>query len=284
MKHATDGDSRRRKLELESIGRGTFGISADDFIFRAEVVDGEVKIMAQDLRHCGKKIRASALSDARYMMFGRHAASLEHVLPIQRQHVRVSGLVAQLHITDVNAKDKMNVDACMRLCQRQVIDALAEMAKGLYKDVNGNRVHVDTIGTQALLEVMWAMFEMVLGNITLQGRMCLAGFIANMIYFGKAAVLETKIGVDKHWATDEATIDTLILVHEIVNLARVVRDDFSGYGDVFAFDKEGSEPCEQMFSILRQEHNGNSFSYYSGLLRLSDMMGAMLKTMVLRTR
>ena len=85
---ATDGDSRRRKLELESIGRGTFGISADDFIFRAEVVDGEVKIMAQDLRHCGKKIRASALSDARYMMFGRHAASLEHVLPIQRQHVR----------------------------------------------------------------------------------------------------------------------------------------------------------------------------------------------------
>ena len=37
--HASDGDNRRRKLMLESISRGTYGLKIDEFLMCAEIVD-----------------------------------------------------------------------------------------------------------------------------------------------------------------------------------------------------------------------------------------------------
>jgi len=54
--HANDGDVRRRKLMLENIYKGTFGLNEDGFLMNSKVVDGHLLIMVQDPIHMGKKL------------------------------------------------------------------------------------------------------------------------------------------------------------------------------------------------------------------------------------
>ena len=80
--HASDGDSKRRKLMLESISKGTYGLKVDGFLMCAEVVDGAPMIMMQDPLHVGKKLRNPLLSASRVVFWGKYVASKNHLLLI----------------------------------------------------------------------------------------------------------------------------------------------------------------------------------------------------------
>jgi len=54
--HASDGDARRRKLMLESIYKGIFGLNEDGYLMKSKVVHGHPLIMVQDPIHVGKKL------------------------------------------------------------------------------------------------------------------------------------------------------------------------------------------------------------------------------------
>jgi len=55
--HASDGDTRRKKLILKSIYKGIFGLNKDGFFMKSEIVDGHPLIMVQDPIHVGNKLR-----------------------------------------------------------------------------------------------------------------------------------------------------------------------------------------------------------------------------------
>jgi hypothetical protein len=89
-------------------------------------------------------------------------------------------------------KDKMNVKSCLRVCQPGVwLEALPLLHAGVTL-ADGKVLQLDTQGLQVYLEMMWAMAEIYLGDVTLEGRVELASFVCHMIYLGKAAMLNGK--------------------------------------------------------------------------------------------
>jgi hypothetical protein len=54
---ASDGDARRRKIQLDSIARGTYGLNRPGFIYKNEIVNGFPQLAVQDPPHNAKKGR-----------------------------------------------------------------------------------------------------------------------------------------------------------------------------------------------------------------------------------
>lgn len=52
--HALDGDSKKRKLILESIAKGSYGLKVDRFSMCAEIIDNSPMIIMQDPLYVGK--------------------------------------------------------------------------------------------------------------------------------------------------------------------------------------------------------------------------------------
>jgi hypothetical protein len=124
--------------------------------------------------------------------------------------------------------------------------ALPLLAAGIHLP-DGQSLQLDTRGLQVYLEMMWAMIEMFLGDVTLDGRIVLASFVCHMLYFGKAAMLQTQMTTD-HWMSEQATIDALLACHALVNYLRVIRDRFPHLHDSFDVALAGSDSVEGIFS------------------------------------
>jgi hypothetical protein len=106
--HASDDDARRRKLMLESIYKGTFGLNEDGFLMKSEIVDGHPLIMVQDPIHVGKKLRNPLLSSRKTIFWRHFLAHKNHLRLIIELFTREEhGLLDE----DVNVKDKQNYPA-----------------------------------------------------------------------------------------------------------------------------------------------------------------------------
>jgi hypothetical protein len=102
--HASDGDSKRRKLMLESISRGKAGLKTPSFTMKAEVkADGNCLLMNQDVIHGGKKARNSLLSPSKNLFWGKHLATKNHLVLVLRNFDKDAH---GLNETDMDVRDK----------------------------------------------------------------------------------------------------------------------------------------------------------------------------------
>ena len=182
--HASDGDARRRKLMLESIYKGTFGLNEDGFLMKSEVVDGHPLIMVQDPIHLGKKLRNPLLSPQRTIFWGHFLAHKNHLQLVIELFTRDEhGLLNE----DINVKDKQNYPAVQRISFPRVRACLEKLHAGVV--VNGVFRKECVLGTIIHLEVLWAFLEIFYGRGTMYERVMLASFVTHMLYYGTEYIL-----------------------------------------------------------------------------------------------
>ena len=252
--HASDGDSRRRKLMLDSISRGTYGLKVDGFLMCAEVVDEAPLIMMQDPLHVGKKLRNPLLSATRVVFWGKYVASKNHLLLVlQKFNKDEHGLLEE----DVNVKDKQNFPAVQRIAFPKVRKCLEQLDAGLQGEGFNCQEHVK--GTILHLEVIWAFLEVFYGRGSLLDRVKLSSFVVHMIYFGTEYIRHSRHGhyLKDNWLTRESITDCLISCHSAVLHMMMMRDLFPHLP--VALHKLGSDCCEDFFSLLgmhvKNKHN-----------------------------
>ena len=103
--HASDGDAKRRKLMLESIYKGIFGLKKVGFFMKSEIVDGHPLIMLQDPIHVGKKHQNLLLSSRKIIFWGYFLVHKNHLrLVVELFTIEKHGLLDE----DTNVKDKHN--------------------------------------------------------------------------------------------------------------------------------------------------------------------------------
>lgn len=259
--HASDGDSKRRKLMLESINRGTYGLNVPGFTMRAEN-----ELMDQDVIHGGKKARNSLLSPSKNLFWGKHLATKNHlVLVLQKFDKDVHGL----NETDVDVRDKQNYPAVERLALPRVRQCLEELQAGVGEGVDA--VREDVKGTAVHLQVLANYIDIFFGQRSLFQRIRQASFVANMLYLGTTYVRYAEgLNLKQNWLTRECLTDLLIGVHFAVNLIRLFRDKFPHLP--VPLDKTGSDCCEDIFSGLGSEViNKHNFCLGEGLERLAHI-------------
>jgi hypothetical protein len=253
--HASDGDSRRRKLQLESIARGTYGLDHVSFTMPAELTG---LLRDQNFFHCGKKWRNVLLSAVRMIRWGETLATRNH-LRLVFAHFDKSG--HGLNETDIDVRDVQNVPAVQRLALVRVRTCLSTIQEG-FTDPEGEFVQDDVRGTHTHLLVLWAYLDIFLGQSSLIERVRLASFVVHMMHFGSAYVLHAGHGLTlkENWLTRECATDMQMSCHFAVNLIRLFRDKFPELP--CPLDRVGSDCCEDQFSMLGQEtRNMHNFTF-----------------------
>ena len=254
--HASDEDARRRKLMLESIGRGSYGLKTEGFLMLGEVVDGRPMIMIQDTYHIGKKLRNQILAPNRELFWGKHVAHKNHLLRVVELFDKSEhGLL----IEDVNVKDKQNVPAVQRIAFPKVRACLEKLDAGM--TLNGVHVQEHVRGTIIHLEVLWAFLELFFGRGSLLERVKLASFVVHMLYLGSSYIREKGHGhtIAENWMTRESQLDCLIACHSSVLHMQMMKEFFPHLP--IALERSGSDCCEDFFSMLGQQVlNKHNFS------------------------
>jgi hypothetical protein len=87
---------------LDSISKGIYGLKIQGFDC-AKMVDNTPIIMMQDPLHVGKKLQNPLLSATKIVFWGKHMASINHLLLIlEKINKDQHGLLEE----DINVKDK----------------------------------------------------------------------------------------------------------------------------------------------------------------------------------
>lgn len=244
VSHASDGDHRRRKLQLDSMRDGVYGLDRPGFLLKGEKVDGEVILMDQDAIHCAKKWRNSSLHPHRKVMYGTSLAHKNLLLPVLKNFSKEEhGLLED----DINPADLQNFPAAQRLAFPKVRDCLRELP------IKAPTESHDCKGLILHLHVMWAFLEVFFGNKSLIERVKLASFVIHMVFLGYAFVLHAGHGltVAQNWMPKETCLDILIAMHFAINLIRLHRDKFPHLP--VHFSRAGTDCCEDLFADVGQQ-------------------------------
>ena len=187
--HASDGDAKRRKLMLESIYKGTFGLNEDDFLMKSDIVDGHPLIMIQDPIRMGKKLRNPLLSSRRTIFWKHFLAHKNHLRLVTELFTREEhGLLDE----DINVKDKQNYLAVQRISFPRVRMCLEKLHAEVV--VNGIFRKECVLGIIIHLEMIWAFLKKFYGRGTLCERVMLASFVTHLFYYGTKYILYQKHG------------------------------------------------------------------------------------------
>ncbi|KAL3696832.1 hypothetical protein R1sor_010908 [Riccia sorocarpa] len=168
--HASDGDSKRRKLMLVDYGGSScvrWKLDWDGWIFSGVVSPiGDVYDLGdQDPPHNGKKLVNLLYRSTHPLVLGDHHACLEHVQLIYKLYPHD---MHALNFDDVVRRDRQNWAGPQRLCSRQVQKCLKMLEdRG---DVHRER----TLGTRLYLEVVADYIDIFYSlSLDLQSRVVL---------------------------------------------------------------------------------------------------------------
>ncbi|GAQ92670.1 hypothetical protein KFL_010890010, partial [Klebsormidium nitens] len=268
ISHASDGDKRRVRCMLSSIGRGSYGLDHPTFVMKAEVSSAGPILMNQDPNHNAKKLRNSILSSTRNVFWGLHLATKNHLALVREHFTRDQhGLLEE----DVDVKDKQNTAAAHRLAFPKVRACLEKVCEG-FVATNGTFVQEDCTGTIAHLLVLGMYLDIFFGAGTLFERIKSASFVVHMLFFASEFIRHRGAGhtLKENWVTREAQLDMLISCHAAVNLIRLMRDRFPHLP--VALHLFGTECCEETFSLIGQAVvNKHNYTYGEALERLSHI-------------
>ncbi|KAL3680514.1 hypothetical protein R1sor_023470 [Riccia sorocarpa] len=238
--HASDGDSRRRKLMLEdynSCDGQRWSIGWEGWSFSGSVLSsGDVYGLGdQDPPHNGKKLINPLDRSTLPLVLGDFHACLEHVQLVYKLYpVDAHGL----NIDDVIRRDRQNWAGPQRLCSRKVqhcLRLLSERADSHQERTTGTRIYLEIVSDY--LDIFYSV------SLSLRQRVVLCAKIS---------------------------------CHMVVLLVRLFRDKFPGLS--VPLHLLGSDCCEHFFSrvggmsgVERNYDFGDLLDCASGLNRLTTL-------------
>lgn len=242
VSHASDGDNRRRKLQLDSVCAGSFGLDRPGFIMKGEEVGEDVLLMDQDAVHCGKKWRNGLLHAHRKLYYGGSLAT-RNLLRLVRDRQNFSQSEHGLLESDIDPQDVQNFGAVQRLAFPRVRVCLESVAQH-GQDCKGLILH---------LYILWCFLEVFFGVASLRERVRLASFVIHITYMSHAYVLRHGHGLTltHNWLSRETTSDVLMAMHFAVNLIRLFRDRFPHLP--VPLSRAGTDCCEDLFADVGQQ-------------------------------
>lgn len=260
--HASDGDSRRRKLMLnQASGTGSryqpipthlgFIMSA-----KLEITPAGKRVLRdlfdQDSIHNDKKIINPLDHPTRILRLGRYSAHMNHLrLVMQCFLPSVHGL----RVDDVNRKDRQKWESVQRLKFLSVQKCLLDISQG----TNGVPKDPSVYGTWAFLNVAWHYTEIYFSlHTSLYGRVKNAAFVALFFSIWRNWILITPgLSLKKNFLTRECFQDVLLSCHFVVILISYFRDEFPDLE--CALNITGTDCCERYFSengsFVQNKHN-----------------------------
>ena len=256
--HASDGDSRRRKLMLEDYtGRGTGivgrrkNLKWDGWILtHSMTTDEPVRAFGlhdQDYIHNGKKLVNPLDSTVRILKLGSEMARLSHFIHLYDLYeVADHGLNHE----DILRTDRQNWASAQRLCSPKVIQTLRLLR--LRKDA---RVEL-TLGTELYMRICADYLDIFLNTtLSLRERIVLCGKVGFFFriwrlwcFHGnhKVGGNTQSITFAKNCIPMQTFLDIQMSVHFVVLLILQFRDNFRHLP--VPLHLTGSDACEQFFS------------------------------------
>ena len=260
--HASDGDSRRRKLMLnQSIGvvDRYRPIPVDlGFIMsaRIEVTAAGKRLLKdlcdQDCIHNDKKILNPLDHPTRILQLGRYSAHMNHLRLVMETF---PPCIHGMHADDVARKDRQKWEVVQRLKFLSVQTCLLDITQGN----NGVVKDVSVYGTWAFLYVAWHYTEIFFSlHASLRERIKYAAFVA--IFFSlwrDWILLSNAFSLKQNFLTRECFQDVLLSCHFVAILISYFRDE---HPDLECpLDLTGSDCCERYFSengsFVQNRHN-----------------------------
>ena len=186
--HASDGDSRRRKLMLNQASNAAGGNTYQPISFelgfimsaRLELTENGKKVLRelcdQDAVRNDKKIMNPLDHSTRILRLGRYSAHMNHLrLVMQLYDPAVDGI----HLDRVNRRDRQKWEIVQRLKFRRVLQCLLNIATG----ADGVQKGASVYGTWGFRTVAWHHTEIFFSHYaSLRDRVKYAAFVS--IFFG----------------------------------------------------------------------------------------------------
>ncbi|KAL3678512.1 hypothetical protein R1sor_021468 [Riccia sorocarpa] len=279
--HASDGDSRRRKLMLSDYC-SKFGtrwkLEWEGWMLSGCVASsGDVYGLGdQDPPHNGKKL-VNPLDRSTYpLVLGDHHACLEHVHLVYKLYPHDTH---SLNFDDVVRRDRENWAGPQRLCSRQVQQCLKMLEDRT--DAHQER----TMGTRLYLEIVADYIDIFYSvKLDLYSRIVLCGKVSFFFRLWRLWLMRgnhTVSGVtqslsEKNMVSLECWHDVQMSCHMVVLLCRLFRDNYPGMK--VPMHLLGSDCCEHFFSRVggmsgyeRNYDFADLIDCASGLNRLAAM-------------
>ena len=273
-----DGDSKVRKYYVDRFRKSeedrndVISPQYDSFDFNIVVEDFQnmdtdnpvPTIMFPDWRHLIKKWRNQLLNVKRILVIGEGTAQIEHIMKVFENNRIRSGLWK----SDVFMKDKQNVNAAMRILQREVRICLKEMSEK------------ETLATRAFLKMGHYLLQAYTEKeLTVQQRAKLAWAPLTFLRYWKAWIKTSGYDVNNNFISQQTFDDTILAGHSLILSMKMFSLYFPNH--VFHPWTFGSQTCEELFGKLRSFCRGKP---NLSLLDMLDLSGRVQKLEELKLR
>lgn len=271
--HASDGDSRRRKLMLNQAMSPAAGryrpVPVDlGFIMSAtiEVSEGGKRVLRdiydQDSIHNDKKIINPLDHTTRVLRLGRYSAHMNHLRLVM---ALFPPCVHGMHADDVARKDRQKWEVVQRLKFKSVQQCLLDISNGN----NDTPKDATVYGTWAFLYVAWHYTEIFFSlHASLRDRVKYCAFVS--VFFGlwrNWVIISDDLTLKANFLTRECFQDVLLSCHYVVILISFFRDEYPHLE--CPLDLTGTDCCERYFSengsFVKNRHNYTFLDMHTGL-------------------
>ena len=266
--HASDGDSRRRKLHLQDAlaqDGDRYRIDTDNFMMSGKltVVNGQKTLSDlsdQDFVHCGKKLINHLKHPSRVLSIGGNVAHMHH---LQLVLDRFGRLEHGLQQSDVDRQDRMDWNSAQRLMFPQVRDCLDKINRG--DGVEKENV----LGTLLYLRNCWRFTEIYLSLVaSLSERIMYASCVVNFLRIWRLWVHKTgQLTLKQNFVSRESFQDISLACHHAVLIIRAARD--FAPNQAVCLERTGTDVCEDYFSangsFILNKHNYTIMDMFKNL-------------------
>ena len=247
--HASDGDSRRRKLHMEdatSKEGDRFGIQHENFTMSGSIAlkNGKKVIEGlsdQDFIHNSKKLVNHLLHPSRILNLGGNLCHGNH-LQLLIDNANLTKFDHGLQQSDVDRRDRMNWESAQRLLFPKIRDCLARIDSGAIQPQE------NVVGTRLYLYMVWKYVEIFYSlEATLTQRIENASYVCNFLRIWRLWVFREKnLSLKENFLSRETFLDVSLSCHHVAIFIQASRD-FAPRHPVH-FQRLGSDVCEEFFS------------------------------------
>ena len=223
--HASDGDSRRRKIMLQDYLTPSiclrYKLPWDGWIFTGQMHNDMVSCLHdQDFIHNGKKLVNALDNPSRQLVIGDVWITLNHVsLVYNNFSIDAHGL----RECDITREDRQNWAGAQRIASRNVTNCL----KMLYQGGEGVKVRErGALGTHVYLHILGDYIDIFLSpHESLFKRVVLASKVAFFFQIWRLWILDNPIyNLKSNFISRETFLDVQISCHFVVLLIKMFRD------------------------------------------------------------
>lgn len=243
--HASDGDSRRRKLQLEDMTPKTgcrykpLTCAAFELSGVGSEVPGRAPVIAghgQDFVHNGKKMVNPLDLDSKNLLLGEHAVTIGHMLIVTSQFQAHEHQCAE---RDIQRLDRQNWASAQALFKTPMLKCLAKLHEEKKVPCLGTLVYLRMINRY--ISVFYSL------SLSLADRIKRVSFTLHFLCRWRMWVLKSrKHTLEQNFISRESYLDVLISAHQVILVIRLFRDHCNGVPVCLA--ELGSDCCESFFS------------------------------------